>query len=55
MALLLSTIFLPNLEWVSMLVSQQEVVRRDLRDWNVPRDLALDRTAWKSAIHLLES
>jgi uncharacterized membrane protein YpjA len=26
-----------------------------LRYWNVPKDLALDRTAWKSAIHVPES
>jgi hypothetical protein len=29
------------------------VVTRDLRDWIVPKDLAFDRTTWKSAIHLL--
>jgi hypothetical protein len=32
-----------------------EAVNRDFRDWNVPKDLFLDRTAWKSAIHVLES
>ena len=36
----------------------EEAVKRDLKDWKVPRDLALDRaidkTAWKSAIHVPE-
>jgi hypothetical protein len=32
-----------------------EAVKRGLRAWNVPKDLALDRTAWKSPIHVLES
>jgi hypothetical protein len=32
-----------------------EVVKRDLRDWKVPKDLALDSTAWKSAINVPES
>ncbi|WVZ61341.1 hypothetical protein U9M48_011238 [Paspalum notatum var. saurae] len=35
----------PNLTW--------EKVKRDLRDWNIVRELALDRAAWKAAIHLL--
>ena len=38
----------PKLKW-------EEAVKRDLRDWDVPRVLALDRTAWKSAIHVPES
>jgi hypothetical protein len=38
----------PKLKWA-------EAVNRDLRDWNVPKDLFLDRTAWKSPIHVLES
>jgi hypothetical protein len=38
----------PKLTWA-------EAVKRDLRDWNVPKDLALDMTAWKSAIHVPES
>jgi hypothetical protein len=35
----------PKLTWA-------EAVKRDLKDWNVPSDLALVRTAWKSAIHV---
>ncbi|WVZ95117.1 hypothetical protein U9M48_040919 [Paspalum notatum var. saurae] len=35
----------PNLTW-------EEAVKRDLRDWNILRELALDRAAWKAAIHL---
>jgi hypothetical protein len=38
----------PKLTWA-------EAVKRDLRDWNIPRDLALDRTAWKSVIAVPES
>jgi hypothetical protein len=38
----------PKLTWV-------EAVKRDLKDWNVSRELAFDRTAWKSAIHVPES
>ncbi|WVZ49731.1 LOW QUALITY PROTEIN: hypothetical protein U9M48_001062, partial [Paspalum notatum var. saurae] len=34
----------PNLTW-------EEAVKRDLRDWNIVRELALDRAAWKAAIH----
>jgi len=25
-----------------------------LKGWNIPKDLALDRSAWKTAIHVLE-
>ena len=32
----------------------EEAVKRDLKDWNVPRDLAFDRAAWKLAIHVPE-
>jgi len=28
--------------------------RRDLKDWSIPRDLSLDRSAWKAAIHVPE-
>jgi hypothetical protein len=35
-------------------VTWKAVVERDLKDWSVPRDLALDRTAWKLAIHVRE-
>jgi hypothetical protein len=35
----------PRLTWA-------EAVKRDLRDWKVPKDLALDRTAWKSVINV---
>lgn len=37
----------PKLTWA-------EAIKKDLRDWNVPKVLALDRTAWRSAIHLPE-
>ncbi|KAG2599597.1 hypothetical protein PVAP13_5KG423621 [Panicum virgatum] len=28
----------------------EETIRRDLKYWSIPRDLSLDRSAWKSAI-----
>src|SRR5215210_6229545 len=37
----------PKLTWA-------EAVKGDLRDWNVPKVLALDRTAWRAAIHVPE-
>jgi len=33
----------PKLTW-------EETIRRDLKDWSIPRDLSLDRSAWKAAI-----
>ena len=35
----------PNLTWV-------EAIKRDLKEWNIPRELCLDRCAWKEAIHV---
>ncbi|KAG2578064.1 hypothetical protein PVAP13_6NG184603, partial [Panicum virgatum] len=32
----------------------EETIRRDLKDWSIPRDLSLDRSAWKAAIHVPE-
>jgi hypothetical protein len=37
----------PNLTW-------EESVKRDLKDWVITKDLALDRGAWKLAIHVPE-
>ena len=37
----------PNLIW-------EEAVKRDLRDRDIMRELALDRAAWKEAIHVPE-
>jgi hypothetical protein len=37
----------PKLTW-------EEAVKRDLRDWSIPSELAFDRAAWKSAIHVPE-
>jgi hypothetical protein len=37
----------PHLTW-------EEAVKRDLRDRNIMRELALDRAAWKEAIHVPE-
>jgi len=42
----------PKLTW-------EETIRKDLKDWSIPRDLLprdlfLDRSAWKAAIHVPE-
>ena len=37
----------PKLTWV-------DGIKGDLKGWNIPKDLALDRSAWKTAIHVTE-
>ena len=37
----------PNLTW-------EESVKRDLKDWGITEELAMDRGAWKLAIHVPE-
>jgi hypothetical protein len=37
----------PNLTW-------EEAVKRDLKEWNIPMELCLDRSARKEAIHVPE-
>jgi hypothetical protein len=37
----------PKLTWV-------EAIKGDLKRWNIPKDLALDRSAWKTATHVPE-
>jgi hypothetical protein len=37
----------PNLTW-------EEFAKRDLNDWCITKELALDRKEWKLAIHLPE-
>ena len=37
----------PKLNWV-------EAIKGDLKGWNIPKDLALDRSAWKTTIHVPE-
>ena len=31
-----------------------ESVKRDLKDWNISKDIALDRSVWRLAINVLE-
>ncbi|KAJ1699237.1 hypothetical protein LUZ63_007749 [Rhynchospora breviuscula] len=38
----------PRLTW-------DEAVKRDLKDWNISKELATDRSAWKLAIHVPET
>ena len=35
----------PKLTW-------DELVKRDLKDWNISEELALDRSAWRLAINV---
>jgi hypothetical protein len=37
----------PKLTW-------DEAVRRDLKEWNIPKELAMDRSAWRLAISVPE-
>jgi len=37
----------PKLTW-------DESIKRDLKDWNISEDVALDRSAWRLAISVLE-
>jgi len=38
----------PKLTW-------DESVKRDLKDWNISKEIALDRSAWRLAINVPES
>ena len=38
----------PKLTW-------GEAIKRDLKGWDIPRDLCLNRSTWKAAIEVLES
>jgi hypothetical protein len=38
----------PKLTW-------DESVKRDLKEWNISKDLAMDRSAWRLAINVPES
>jgi hypothetical protein len=35
-------------------VSWREAIKRDLKGWDISRDLCLDRSAWKTAIDVPE-
>lgn len=37
----------PNLTWA-------ELVKKDMKDWNIAEELAMDRREWKQAIHVPE-
>ena len=37
----------PKLTW-------DELVKRDLNDWNISEEVGLDRSAWRLAINVLE-
>jgi hypothetical protein len=33
----------------------EEAIKRDLMGWDIPRDLCLDKSAWKACIDIPES
>ena len=37
----------PKLNW-------DESVKRDIKDWNISKEIVLDRSAWRLAINMLE-
>jgi hypothetical protein len=37
----------PKLTW-------EEAIKRNLKEWNIPKEIVLDRSAWKIAIHVPE-
>jgi len=37
-----------------MVYKLYESVKRDLKDWNISKEIALDRSAWRLAINVLE-
>jgi hypothetical protein len=37
----------PNFTW-------EESVKRDFKDWSIPKGLAMDKVAWKLVIHAPE-
>ena len=37
----------PKLTW-------DELIKRDLKDWNISKEIALDRSAWRLAINVPE-
>jgi hypothetical protein len=37
-----------NLTW-------EESIKRDLKDWSITKELAMDRGVWKLAIHVLDA
>jgi hypothetical protein len=38
----------PKLTW-------DESVKRDLKEWDTPKELVMDRSAWRLAINVLET
>jgi hypothetical protein len=38
----------PKLTW-------EEAVKRDLKEWDIPKELVMDRSSWRLAINVLET
>jgi hypothetical protein len=37
------------------ILTWEEVIKRDLKEWNISKEIVLDRSAWKMVIHVSES
>ena len=38
----------------ALYMTWEESVKRDLKDWSIDKELAMDRGAWKLSIHVPE-
>jgi hypothetical protein len=43
-----------SLRLESLILTWEEEIKRDLKEWNIPMELCLDRSAWKEGIHVPE-
>ena len=43
-----------NFQILKLALSLDESVKRDLKDWNISKEIALDRRAWRLVINVPE-
>ena len=43
-----------NFQILKLALPLDESVKRDLKDWNISKEIALDRSAWRLAINVPE-
>ena len=43
-----------NFQILKLALALDESVKRDLKDWNICKEIALDRSAWRLAINVPE-
>jgi hypothetical protein len=41
-------------KWEFSGLTWEKAVKRDLKEWNISKELVLDRSVWKMTIHILE-